>query len=377
MSSPIWTRRGFLAAGLAVGALAGCSRHGVDPSGPSRGPTAHPGDVAATGPKVGTFVLGLNVSGLEDPVPAGPTGAMLDAYAAHGIRQIRLPGGWQHFQPRLGGPLDQDYLALYRQVVQAAGARKMSVVVDACHNIGHRDLVSGADETKTATLFADFWRKLVTALGDERAIIGWDLMNEPDHLGESQRPADRDRLWTRAAQQAITAVRSTGDKRTIKVEGCGRSSAQAWPVNNPTLHRLTDHAHKLVYSAHCYLDRDNSGEHAYWDQEVTAGDHVDGGSLNRQVGVRRMTPYVAWLRAHGLIGEIGECGVGRRDAPGKAGDSGWLGALNTTLAYCRTNGLAFFYWGTGPHLGAHYALSLEPSASGKPAPQWRVLDRYL
>lgn len=348
----------------------GTNRSAPSTASPPKTPVAHGSTVA------GAFVLGLNVSGLEDPVPAAPTNTMLDAYASHGIRRLRLPGGWQHFQPSMGGPLDESYLDMYRNVVRAAAARRMTVTVDACHSFGERNLVAGNDPAQIAELFADFWKKLVTALGQERGIVAWDLMNEPDQLGSRQEATERDALWRRAAQRAVTAIRSAGDTRVIKVEGCGHSSAEAWPVNNPTLHELTDPADRLVYSAHCYLDRDNSGQHAYWLQEVAAGDHVDGGRLTTSVGVQRITPFVAWLKQHGLQGEIGECGVGRSDSPRRPGDAGWLEALDTTLQYCQRNELGFFYWGTGPHLGADYAYSVEPYPDGAPAPQWRVLERF-
>ena len=57
---------------------------------------------------------------------------------------------------------------------------------------------------------------------------------------------------------------------------------QNWAGNNPTLHLLDDSKCTnaafpktsigcIVWSAHCYLDRDNSGTHMNWTAEVEAG----------------------------------------------------------------------------------------------------------
>lgn len=366
------SRRGALAAG-AVGAVAVAGGAGVAAT------TLRQGRADPPPARVGTFLLGLNVSGLEDPVPAAPTRAMLAAYAAHGIAEIRLPGLWDHAQPRVGGALDEAYLATYAAVLDGAASCGLGVVVEPCHNYGGRRVEGTTRKLGEKQLpveaFADFWHRFVTRFGDHEAITAWDLMNEPDEIaGRDQ--ARRSAVWTEAARAAIGAIRETGDERTVKVEGCGHSSAEAWARNNPALHELADPADRLVFSAHCYLDRDNSGRHYYWDAETDAGDDVSGGPLTSDVGARRIAPFTDWLRTHGRRGEIGECGAGRRDAPGSSVDAGWLIALDTTLRQCRTDGLPFYFWGTGVHLVADYGYSLEPDPDGGEAPQWQVLDRY-
>ncbi|MFT4262629.1 MAG: cellulase family glycosylhydrolase [Nocardioides sp.] len=363
------TRRGLLLGGAAAVVAAG----GVAAYERRQQPAAAPAPV-------GTFALGLNVSGLEDDVPAAPTDAMLDDYAGHGVRTLRLPGRWEHFQPRVGGPLDEEYLATYLAVVSAANARGVGVVCDPLHNYGAR-----TDDGVTRRLgesglavdaMADFWSRFAAATAGTAGIAGWDLMNEPYDL-PGDTVADQSQVWASAAQLAITAIRETGDRLPIHVEGYRQSAAALWVDANPTLHTLSDPAGDLVFSAHCYLSRDNDGGgRPYWDQEVAAGDLVGGGALTANVGVRRITPFVDWLRTHGLRGEIGECGVGRRDSPTTTSDAGWLLALDTTLRYCRSVGLPLFAWGAGPHLIPPYPLSLEPE-DGLPAPQWQVLDKYV
>lgn len=325
------------------------------------------------------FICGINCSGLEDTPPGIPTEEMLHYYAAQGIRHIRLPGLWEHFQPQLGGELDADYCHIYRSVIEQCRALKINVICDPCHNYGHyrsqgQDLRLG-DGNLTADLFADFWKKFIHVFGDMPNISGLDLMGEPTNLpGPSI--AEQSHIWQDAAQAAITAIRQAGDKRPVWVEGYGSSSAAAWPTNNPTLHLLHDPLQSLVFSAHCYLDRDNSGTHYYWDEEVAAGDMVSGSALTADVGIKRITPFVEWLRDHGLNGNIGECGVGRQDRPDGQDDTGWLVALEKTIRFCYNNRLPFYYWGTGKDFGPSYPYGLEID-NGKTAPQWAILKKYL
>lgn len=321
------------------------------------------------------FVCGLNCSGLEDTPPGLPSLVMLHYYASKGVRYIRLPGLWEHFQPVAGGKLDVTYCALYKSVMEHCQSLGLRVICDPCHNYGHYkengQTVRFGDGRLTPAVFAHFWIRFCRMFSDMPCIAGWDLMNEPSDLAGQQGV-----VWQEAAQAAILAIRQVDGVRPIWVEGCGHSSAQAWPVLNPTLHLLRDPARNLIFSAHCYLDRDNSGTHYYWDEETVAGDLVSGDRLNRDVGIRRIKPFADWLRTHGVRGNIGECGAGRQDAHGKAGDDGWLAALDTTMRFCKEQDLPFYYWGTGADFGTAYPYGLEPD-HGSEQPQWQVLRKYL
>lgn len=297
------------------------------------------------------FVCGLNCSGMEDMPPGPPTLAMLQYYARKGIRYLRLPGLWEHFQE--------------------AGIR---MICEPCHNFGHykekEQIYRLGDSQLTPGIFAQFWKKFCQIFGDMPCIAGWELMNEPHDL------AGQGEAWQEAAQAAIAAIRHAGDVRPIWVEGYGYSSSAMWPHLNPTLHLLNDPARNLIFSAHCYLDRDNSGTHYYWDEETRAGDQIFGAPFDRNIGIMRIKPFVDWLRSHSLRGNIGECGVGRQDAPGKPGNAGWLGALDVTMRFCQDQDIPFYYWGTGKDFGSAYPYGLEPDAEAE-APQWNVLRRYL
>lgn len=331
-------------------------------------------------PPIGDFFLGLNVSGLEDDVPAGPTGAMLDTYASYGVRRLRLPGRWEHFQPRPLRALDRSYLKLYLGVVAAAAERGMTVLVEPCHNYGGRT-VHGTDHklgdgTLTAAMLVDFWRRMVDAAADTPGIAGWDLMEEPGDLpGDTIQASSQ--VWVDAAQKVVTAIRGLGERRPITVEAYSPGNPLAWTEANTRLHTVTDPLDRLIFSDHVFLDHDDSGTRPYWNAEARLGDNWDQGRpMTYEVGVKRISPFVDWLRAHGLRGSIGEIGAGWRDSPNDASDAGWQIALEAALTYCRETGVPAYAWGAGPHLIPPYELSLEPR-DGLPAPQWTVLERYL
>ncbi|GAB6969090.1 hypothetical protein JCM25156A_31290 [Komagataeibacter kakiaceti JCM 25156] len=325
------------------------------------------------------FTCGINCSGLEDTPPGIPTSEMLHYYASQGVRHIRLPGLWEHFQPRLGADLDTDYCHIYRSIIEQCKTLKINVICEPCHNYGHyqqmgQDLCFGDGNLK-ADLFADFWKRFIQSFGGLSNIAGWDLMGEPSNLPGAS-IAQQGLAWQDAAQAAIIAIRQTGERRPVWVEGYGHSSAASWPVNNPTLHLLQDPLGRLVFSAHGYLDRDNSGTHYYWDEEIAIGDQVSGGALTTNIGIKRLTPFLKWLRTHKLKGNIGECGAGRQDRPGAQDDTGWLTALETTMRFCYDQNIPFYYWGTGKDLGPAYPYGLEID-NGKAAPQWNILKKYL
>jgi endoglucanase len=184
-------------------------------------------------------------------------------FASKGIKIVRLPFKWERMQ-NISGPLSPTYLALVKTQLEMATNNSMTVILD-CHNFGSGfgSKLNDPAGNVTSAIFADLWTKLATELLGNRAIAGFDIMNEPNNMPSPT-------AWPDAAQAAITAIRAVDKVTAIYVEGDHWSGAQNWSAQNPLLHTLTDSTCTnkafggkpcIVWSAHCYLDRDSSGTH--------------------------------------------------------------------------------------------------------------------
>jgi hypothetical protein len=95
-------------------------------------------------------------------------------------------------------------------------------------------------------------------------------MNEPAGLPRvgDLSPA---RVWERASQRALDAIRSGGDHKLVLVQGYEWAGAQRWPANHPTPW-IDDPEDNFRYEAHHYWDRDNSGayRHSYAEEVANA-----------------------------------------------------------------------------------------------------------
>jgi hypothetical protein len=95
-------------------------------------------------------------------------------------------------------------------------------------------------------------------------------MNEPAGLPRvgDLSPA---RVWERASQRALDAIRSNGDHQVVLVQGYEWAGAQRWPDNHPTSW-IDDPDNNFRYEAHHYWDRDNSGayRHSYAEEVANA-----------------------------------------------------------------------------------------------------------
>jgi aryl-phospho-beta-D-glucosidase BglC (GH1 family) len=318
---------------------------------------------------VKSWHIGVNLSALENgaEIPgtantdyALPTDSEFDFLRSKNLTLVRLPFKWERLQPTRSGPLDTTYLGYIQAAVAKARVRGMKIVLD-CHNYGGY----GADKIGGGTVsdadFADLWSRLAAVFAGDPTIAAYDLMNEPSNMPALD-------LWQAAAQAAIDAIRAIDTTTPIYVEGNNYSSAFTWADQNPTLHQLNDSSHLLVFSAHSYLDRDNSGTHYRWAEEVAAGDQPTGLPLDTSIGVRRVAGFIGWLGQHGLTGNIGETGAGLNDP-------NWLIALDREIAFLLDNGVSFIYWNLGPFYPS-YPYSIEPDVTGIDKAQVAVLTKY-
>eukprot|EP00040_Diaphanoeca_grandis_P022799 m.123178 g.123178 ORF g.123178 m.123178 type:complete len:744 (+) comp28970_c2_seq1:134-2365(+) len=308
----------------------------------------------------GKVTVGINLSGLEEgsKIPgranydyAVPSAAEWEYFASRGIKLVRLPFRWERIQPNVSGALDPGYLALVKTQLQMAANNSMSVVLD-CHNFGKAYGHQLNNGTLTPAQFGDLWSRLATEFVGVQSIIGYDIMNEPNHMPTTT-------AWPEAAQVAINAIRKVDTTTPLYIEGNNWSGAQNWSENNPTLHTLTDKlcTNKrfvqtqqqqgcIVWSSHCYLDRDSSGTHFNWTAEVEAGVTVN-------TGTDRLKDFASWLQQHKFThAHIGELGAGRDNV-------GWLESLNNSMTLMAQQNWELTYWSAGPWFSGGYPYDVD------------------
>jgi len=154
--------------------------------------------------------------------------------------------------------------------------------------------------------------------------------------------------------------------QTIYVCGDSYAATIDWKPNNPKIHELVDISDNLVYEAHCYFDKDLTGQ--YLNPSGGISNAYEHNAYGVKTGVQAVKPFVKWLNKYKKKGFIGEYGV-------PDDDPRWLLVLDKFLAYISENGVNGAYWAAGPWWGA-YRLSVEPR-NGEDRPQMKILERYL
>lgn len=197
-----------------------------------------------------------------------------DYLASRGITTVRLAFRWERIQPTLGGPLDPAERDRLTAAVERAHQAGLGVILDV-HNYGAYWLDDGGQGVRRAigspevplARFTDLWLRLSRHFKDNRALLAYGLMNEP--LGMPALPGGTEaQQWERASQQALDAIRATGDTTTVLVSGYHWSGAWRWSTIHPAPW-IRDPADNVRYEAHHYFDRDRSGTYSWtYDQEV-------------------------------------------------------------------------------------------------------------
>jgi hypothetical protein len=237
---------------------------------------------------------GISVAGGEFAAPAvDPTSGFSNAHpgvyghayqfatqatfhylAGRGLELVRIPFRWERLQPQLGHPLDTAELGRLQAVVARARHARLGVVLD-LHNYGGYYGSDGPRGTRwplgspqlPIRHFTDLWSRLSAAFAADPAVVAYGLMNEPALLAASG-DAQAARLWERASQAALLAIRARGDRKLVTVAGYNWSAVASWPATHPS-GWIDDPAHNFHYEAHQYFDSDHSGRYALsYSQEL-------------------------------------------------------------------------------------------------------------
>lgn len=271
-------------------------------------------------------------------------------WSARGVKTVRLPILWERLQPTLMGPLDSAYADLIGKTLGYAHKNGIRILLDLHNSVRYRGELVGSDAVPFKA-FTDLYQRLALRFGNHPGLYGYDLSNEPVYT---------DNNIVKIMQAGVDGVRRYDSVHPVIIEGEGYSSAWLWDVwGSVGLLDIKDPANKLIYSAHTYLDRNNSGTYDHPD---------DAGPQDPMVGVNRLKPFVEWLRVNNKQGLLGELGI-PNDNPN------WLVPFENTLKYLADNCLPVTLWAGGPGWG-DYNLSLEPR-NGQDAPAWKIASKYL
>lgn len=286
-------------------------------------------------------------------------------YKAKGVRLIRFPFRAARVLEDLDGEaLDYEKtnsdIKAMKAVVDEAERLGMWVFLDA-HDYAERT-INGTqqklgDEVYTAEKFARMWKMIAEAFKDNKNIWGYDLQNEPKVSAANLVPI---------YQAAINAIRTVDTKAQIIVEGANWASAYEWIYGNRSdklypeypstvdwsykassnwdLANLVDPQNKIVFEAHGYFDKDNSGTYQKGYQEVDFR--------------KRFAPFLEWCKVNNkkaLIGEFGVPYVGAKTAS----DERWMTVIDEAFDFFRSYQVNATYWCGGAMYEAN-ELSVQP-----------------
>lgn len=317
--------------------------------------------IASAAASAGPRYRGVNMAGAEFnpkrlPGRPGtdylyPTAEELEHFIARGLGTIRLPFRWERLQPRLHGPLDQAELGRIDAVVAEVAGRGGFLLLDPHNYARYKDAVIGSPDLPNEA-FADFWRRLAAHYANNRHVL-FGLMNEPHDMPIA--------IWFRAAQAAIDAIRASGARNLVLVPGASWSGAHSWfsrwdgTTNAEEYEKLSDPAGNFAADIHQYFDGNFSG--------------TGKSCRSAKIGVEKIAPVTAWLRAHRHRAFLGEFGA--------SADGQCLEAIDGTLAHLAANDdvwIGWTYWAAGRWM-ARYAYTVTPGPEGD-TPQMRVLLRH-
>lgn len=347
-------------------------------------------------PDMNVPMLGVNLSSASGGSVPGTFGydymypriQDLRYFKAKGARLIRLPFRAARFIENLKNPAP-DYanaksdVAAMKEVVAEAERLGMWVFLDA-HDYAERTIDGTqykiGEGEYTIDRFAKMWGAIANEFKDYKNIWGYDLQNEPKVNAQT---------LVEAYQAAIDEIRKVDTNAQIIVEGTNWASAYEWiygdhadknypgystevewsyKENSPwLLAGLKDPQNKIVFQAHGYFDKDNSGTYKNGYTEVDYR--------------KRFLPFLEWCRTNNVKGLIGEFGVPYNGH--SSGDPRYMDILDGALQLFREYGMNATYWCAGAMYESN-SLTCQPdkSALGNYLPKnekstMKVLEKYF
>jgi endoglucanase len=304
---------------------------------------------------------GVNLAGAEfgNPLPGVdgrdyrfPNTAEVDYFVEKGMNTFRIGFKWERLQPAAYSELVTAYVTQLDALVAHATSKQATVILNP-HNFARYYGTTVGSAQVPNEVFADLWRRLATRYGQNPRVM-FNLVNEPNTMPTEQ--------WVRAANAAIAAIRGAGALNTIVVPGNAWTGAHSWnsssygTPNAVAMLAIQDPANNTLYEVHQYLDANSGGG--------------SGPCVSSTIGSERLADFVAWLRANGKKGFVGEL-AGRDDPTCNA-------AITDMMHYMMSQSdvlVGWLWWAAGPGWG-NYAFSIEPK-NGQDRPLMTNLKPFL
>ncbi|MDA7949167.1 MAG: glycoside hydrolase family 5 protein [Hyphomicrobiaceae bacterium] len=270
-------------------------------------------------------------------------------FLGKGMNTFRLPIRWERLQHALGEPLDEKEVARLLLTVKKLQELGAWVIVDLHNYARYEETPIGTEKVPTSTL-ADVWKRMAVHFKDSPRVI-FGLMNEPYDI--------ESKVWAEAANLAIAAIRETGARNLIFVGGNTFSGTMHWydHGNAETMLTIKDPLDRIVFEGHLYLDAGSAGQSDY--------------CIGPQIGVKRVEPFLRWLKENNKVGFVGEFGGGANPRCVTA-----IAELAALLGKNRDIILGWAYWAAGPWWPDEYFSSIEPK-DGQDAPQLKALMPHI
>ena len=144
----------------------------------------------------------------------------------------------------------------------------------------------------------------------------------------------------------------------------------------PLAAQLKDPSNNLCWEAHEYFDSNGSGKYNNsYQYEIN---RPRAAVNDPMMGVKRIEPFVKWLKENNYKGILGEFSV-----PANVDrDPHWLIILDNVYEYLRQNEIPSTYWAAGTMWTPERSYVLEPQWRtvwpnyGKDRPQMRILLKH-
>lgn len=278
--------------------------------------------------------------------------SFLQYFRGWGMTTVRLPFKWEYLQPDLSQPFNEEEFTQLKTTVFWLRKYNAKVLID-MHNYARYggNIIGSADEESgeipvTHEDYADAWRRLAETFKAYPEVM-FGIMNEPRQMSTAQ--------WVVSANAAIAAIRETGAKNLIFVNGNGWSGAhswnQYWTDDNPDVDAKLTNAEAMlqivdplgddytIFEAHQYLNEISSD----WGECTCSPNEERNGCTAETVGSYRMQNFTDWLRTNNKKGFLGEFGVND--------DATCIAALDDHLKHIEDNDdvyVGWAWWAAGP-----------------------------